>query len=97
MRQLNPVKLHELIASATLWTDELWNAALAYVLENTATPDAIVMARMVLGSELSQHMYKIDYLREFRGWPPTVLPGAFDLMRHQKWVRADARRTGRHW
>jgi hypothetical protein len=86
MQKLNQVKLHELIGTQTLWTDELWNDALDYLVENTATPDAIVMADILLGDEQAPHLYKIDYLRDFRGFPPTVLLGVFDLMRYRKAV-----------
>jgi hypothetical protein len=97
MRHLNQVKLHELIGSATVWTDDLWDDALDYLVENTATPDAIVMAEIVLGDEQAPHLYKVDYLRDFRGFPPTVLLGAFDLMRYRKAASAElAARARRH-
>lgn len=86
MSKLNSVKLHSIIGTSTVWTDEAWNNALTYLLENTSTIDAIAMTRG-LGPEPPGHTHKIDYLREFRSYPPTVLLGAFDMMRAEK-VRA---------
>lgn len=91
MRNLKSVKLHSLIAGTTVWTEELWEGALAYLLENTATPDAQVMAEM-LDSPVSEYsVYKIDYLRQFRQLPPTVVLGAFDWMRFLKDARSSRR------
>lgn len=82
-KPLKPVKLHELIGGQTTWTDEMWDAALEYMLERIGTMQAIFMAEQLHhdGTRLPNYPHKIDYLREFRDYPPTVLLGAFDLMR----------------
>ena len=87
MSTLKPLKLHNLIAGSTAWSDELWDRALAYLLERTSTPDALVMAEVIGSHERPWLVHKIDHLREFRDFPPTVLLGAFDWMRYQKAVR----------
>jgi hypothetical protein len=80
---LKPLKLHELIAGATVWTDELWSEVSTYLLERVGTMDAISMAEQLHsdGTELPDYPHKIDFLREFHDYPPTVLLGSFDLMR----------------
>ncbi|MFD9889721.1 hypothetical protein ACFWY9_10285 [Amycolatopsis sp. NPDC059027] len=88
MSNLNPVKLHTIIGTSTAWTDELWEEALDYLLANTATPDAILMSIALSVGAPPDYPHKIDYLREFRKFPPTLLLGAFDLMRFIKHERA---------
>lgn len=80
---LKPLKLHDLIGGQTTWTDELWKEALAYLLERIGTMQAIYMTEQLHhdGTRLPNYPHKIDYLREFRDYPPTVLLGVFDLMR----------------
>ena len=92
MAKLKPLKLHETIGTSTLWTDELWDKVLTYVLANTATPDALTMIEVLETDNirLSGFAQKTDYLREFHKYPPTVLLGAFDLMR---WRKEQARVT----
>lgn len=89
MRQLiTPVKLHSLIRTPIVWPDSLWNKALSYVLGCTSTADVERMAWVLRRDELSSHVHKADYRREFRDFPSTLLPGALDLMRHHKAARA---------
>jgi hypothetical protein len=90
MPDLKPLKLHTIIGSNTVWTDELWNAALTYLLERIGTHDALAMTESFYGDHAPGYPHKIDYLREFRSYPPTVLLGAFDLMRFNKEARASA-------
>lgn len=87
MAELKPIKLHNIIGSTTVWTDDLWDEALNYLLENTGTLDALAMAETLFGDDRPNYLHKIDYLREFRAYPPTVLLGAFDFMRHHKTAR----------
>lgn len=83
MAELKPLKLHALIGGHTTWTDELWNETLTYLLEHVGTMQAILMAEQLHrdGSTPPNYPHKIDYLREFRDYPPTILLGVFDLMR----------------
>lgn len=83
---LKPLRLHELIGSHAAWTDELWDATLQYLLERVGTDDAIRMGSLLerLTDHTESHSpHKIDYLRRFSGYPPTVLLGIFDLVRQQ--------------
>ena len=84
MVNLKPLKLHDIIGTATAWTDELWDRALTYLLDHTSTFDALAMAEVISSGPVPNYPYKIDFLREFRSYPPTVLLGAFDLMRVRK-------------
>ncbi len=83
MADLKPLKLHAIVGTATVWTDELWSEALTYLLERVGTIEAIFMAQQLHsdGSRLPDYPHKVDFLREFRGYPPTVLLGVFDLAR----------------
>ncbi len=87
MEKLRPIELHKLIGRACEWTDELWDEALDYVLDNTATPaEARMMAVTILGKRIRSYPHKrykekIDFLCEFRDYPPTMFLGAFDLLR----------------
>lgn len=87
MARIKPLKLHDLIAGSTVWSEELWASALGYLLERTSTLDALVMAEVIGIHERPWLVHKIDYLRDFRDFPPTVLLGAFDWMRYQKAAR----------
>lgn len=78
---LKPLKLHELLAMQTIWTDELWEQSLDYLLARVGTDQAIRMAQFILDDNLPNSIHKIDYLREFRVFPPSVLLAAFDLTR----------------
>jgi hypothetical protein len=42
------------------------------------------MAEIFYSGHAPNYPHKIDFLREFRDYPPTVLLGAFDLMRQRK-------------
>jgi hypothetical protein len=86
MAKLHPLKLHTIIGTSTEWTDELWDDALHYLLENTSTLDVLAMTETL--PTLLAFSHKIDYLREFHNYPPTLVLGAFDLMR--------ALKSGRH-
>jgi hypothetical protein len=55
-----------------------------YLLERTGTFDALAMAHVLYGTRLPIYPHKVDFLREFRAYPPTVLLGAFDYMRTVK-------------
>lgn len=93
MAKLNPLKLHTIIGTSTEWTDGLWDDALRYLLENTSTVDALAMTETL--PTLLAFPHKIDYLREFHNYPPTLLLGAFDLMRARKSdASANATRPG---
>lgn len=87
MAILKPLKIHDLIAGSTVWSDELWDRALTYLLERTSTPEALVMAECIRSPERPWLVRKIDHLRDFRDVPPTVLLGAFDWMRYHKAAR----------
>lgn len=81
-KPLKPVKLHDLLGASPTWTDELWDASLTYLLDRVGTVDAILMVQVLPGrSGAPQHLFKIDYIREFRQYPPTLLLGAFDAVR----------------
>jgi hypothetical protein len=86
MTSLKPLKLHRIIGPTTAWTDDLWNEALAYLLERVGTTQSIFMAEQLHHDDtrLPDYPHKIDFLREFRDYPPTVLLGSFDLMRQRK-------------
>ena len=84
MARLKPIKLHLLLGSVTEWTDEMWDEALMYVLENTSTHDAVTMARLIRADRLPDYLHKVDFLRDFRDYPPTMLLAAYDLQRKQK-------------
>jgi hypothetical protein len=84
MSNLKPLKLHEIIGTSTVWTDELWDEALAYLLQRVGTREAVKMALFLLlpnGKNLPDYPHKIDFLREFRKYPPTLLLGIFDVVR----------------
>ncbi|TWP45973.1 hypothetical protein FKR81_37770 [Lentzea tibetensis] len=82
MTKLKPLKLHEIIGTSTEWTDELWDEALRYLLERTGTFQVLFMVQVLPNYEaLPDYLHKFDFLREFRNYPPTLLLGAFDLMR----------------
>jgi hypothetical protein len=84
MANLKPLKLHSIISSSTVWTDELWDEVLTYLLERANTFDALAMAQVLYGDHIPNYPHKVDFLREFRQYPPTVLLGAFDYMRAMK-------------
>jgi hypothetical protein len=88
MANLKPLKLHTILGTSTVWTDELWDEALTYLLEWANTFDALAMAQVLHGTYPPNYPHKIDFLREFRAYPPTVLLGAFDLTR----ARMDAQK-----
>lgn len=81
MTNLKPLKLHDIIRTATVWTDEMWDKSLTYLLGYTSTLDALAMAETLYRDQAPNYLHKIDFLREFRRYPPTTLLGAFDLMR----------------
>lgn len=85
-KPLKPLKIHELLGGQTAWTDELWDQALSYLLERVGTMEAIFMAEQLHHDDtrLPDYPHKIDFLREFREYPPTVLLGVFDLVRVRK-------------
>lgn len=82
---LKPLRLHELIGDHAEWTDELWDETLKYLLERVGTVEAIQMYAVLSGAAGLEDMitspYKVDYLRRFRYYPPTLLLGSFDLVR----------------
>jgi hypothetical protein len=80
---LKPLKLHHIIGTSTAWTDELWNEALDYLLTHVGTLQALTMYSTIdrAGEDTVVSLHKVDFLREFRRYPPTTLLGAFDLMR----------------
>jgi hypothetical protein len=84
--KLKPVKLHELLGGRTLWTDELWEAAEAYVSQSVSTPQAQRMYECIYSDNAKavDYLPKSSLLGEFHYWPPTLLLGAFDLMRTHK-------------
>jgi hypothetical protein len=92
---LKPRKLHGIIGTSTIWTDGLWHESLTYLLGNAGTLDALVMVEVLPLYRPSDTRYKIDYLREFRAYSPTLLLGAFDLMRYLKPSFDD--RSGLFW
>lgn len=73
-KPLKPLKIHELIGGATAWTDDQWNAAIIYLLERVGTMEAIFMAEQLHhdGASVPNYPHKVDFLREFRQYPPTV-------------------------
>lgn len=77
-----PLKLHAIIGGSTIWTDNLWEEVLAYLLERVDTMEAIFMAEQLYhdGTDVPNYAHKADFLQEFRDYPPPLL-GAFDLMR----------------
>lgn len=84
MTNLKPLKLHTIISTATVWTDELWDEALSYLLERVGTLDVLMMVAVLPDDALPHSSRKVDYLRVFHRYPPTLLLGAFDLMRLKK-------------
>lgn len=86
VKPFKPLRLHKLLGGQTAWTDKLWGQALGYLLERVGTMEAIFMAEQLHhdGTRLPNYPHKIDFLREFREYPPTVLLSAFDLMRLRK-------------
>lgn len=93
MTKLKPARLHEILGTSTVWTDELWDQALTYLLSSVETLGALEMVKALDGVQpLTNSIHKIDYLRQFRTYPPTVLLGAFDLMRwlNQRQVEGSA-------
>jgi hypothetical protein len=84
MPNLKPLKLHSVIGASTEWTDELWDEALVYLLDRVGTFDVLMMVDVLPDSVLPQSPHKVDYLRVFRQYPPTLLLGAFDYMRAMK-------------
>jgi len=86
-KPLKPLKLHELIGHQAAWTDELWDEALKYLLERLGTADSVDMALAlaeITNSRVPHSYHKIDYLRTFRAYPPSVLLGMFDLSRRRR-------------
>jgi len=84
MSDVKPLKLHAIIGTSTVWTDELWDDALTYLLERISTVDTLMMARTLHGEHVPNYPHKVDFLREFRKYPPTVLLGIFDLVRWKR-------------
>lgn len=84
MANLKSLKLHQLIGTSTVWTDELWDEALTYLLDRVGTLDVLTMVDVLPESALPHSPYKVDYLRVFRRYPPTLLLGAFDYLRAVK-------------
>lgn len=84
MTNLKPLKLHTILGTSTVWTDELWDEALSYLLDRVGTLDVLTMAEVLPDSAVPHSPHKIDYLRVFRLYPPTLLLGAFDYMRAVK-------------
>ncbi len=91
-KSLKPLKIHELIGNQAAWTDELWDEALKYLLERLGTADSVDMAYAlaeITNSRAPHSYHKIDYLRTFRAYPPSVLLGMFDLARRRRENRED--------
>ena len=84
MSNLKPLKLHSLLGASTVWTDELWDEALRYLLDRVGTVDVLIMVCVLPDDVLPHSPHKVDYLRVFRQYPPTFLLGAFDYMRAAK-------------
>ncbi len=83
---LKPLKIHQLIGERIIWTDELWDEALEYLLGRVGTVDAMDMSVVLhsingLDRDTVRSPHKVDYLRQFRDYPPTLLLGIFDLVR----------------
>jgi hypothetical protein len=90
-KSLKPLKIHALIGQQAAWTDELWDEALTYLLERLGTADAVDMAlalAAITNVHVPQSYHKIDYLRIFRDYPPSILLGMFDLTRRRRENRA---------
>jgi hypothetical protein len=81
MVALKPLKLHAIIGISTEWTDELWEAALSYLRDRVGIVDVLIMATVLPDGLRPYSPHKIDHLREFQQYPPTLLIGAFDYMR----------------
>lgn len=82
MPHLKPLKLHGMISMSPEWTDELWDEALTSLLERAGTMQAIVMVEVLPNSDAFRaYPHKVDLLREFHRYPPTVLLEVFDLVR----------------
>jgi hypothetical protein len=78
--------LHEILGTSTTWTDELWDEALTCLLDRVGTLDVLAMVEVLPESALPHSLYKVDYLRVFRQYPPTLLLGGFDYLRAVKKV-----------
>lgn len=82
MNDLQLVKLHLLIGTRTVWTDELWEDCREYVESHTGNSHVMLMFQFLYGgAKYHRPMTKEAMLGHFREWPPTVLLGAFDRMR----------------
>jgi hypothetical protein len=93
--QLKPVKLHQLLGNECEWSDELWDSALTYLLERLGTNQAIAMADFLSAGSFD-YVHKVDYLRVFRAYPPTVLLGAFDYVRSRGELAVEMSALHRH-
>lgn len=80
MKKWQPSRLHFLLGNQVEWTDALWDEALAFCERNTATPRAICMTA-VLPEQQERILFKIDYLRQFRSFPPLTMLYAYDFQR----------------
>lgn len=81
MTELNSsTPLHKLIAGEVRWTDSLWPKAFSYLDEVVTEEGSESLEAVLLGSP-SAYSTREDRLKEFRRYPPTVLLGAFDLLR----------------
>jgi hypothetical protein len=63
MTQLKPLKIHSIIGTSTVWTDELWDEALTYLLERTGTLQVLAMCQVLHDDELPNSLHKIDPAR----------------------------------
>ena len=89
---LKPLKLHELLAGQTIWTDDLWNETFKYLTAHVVAIEAMDMTKMLNGtvsyrpSEYfsSRNLRKLDHLNHFHKFPPTILLGIYDMMRRRR-------------
>ena len=77
-----PLKIHRLLAFQTVWTDDIWIEVLNYLLASVSDSEALQMTTVLGDSiEFDDSFFKMDYLKEFRPFPPSAILAAFDLIR----------------
>lgn len=83
-----PDQLHQLLAGAYGWTNDLWAQAISLAWDGMTTPDAAQMLSFIDGStafdDQSSSPPTTASLEVFRMYPVAVFLGAYELMRHRR-------------
>ena len=91
---LKPTNLHKLLAARTVWTVDLWIAAIEFIADTFTADEVDELVRLADPGRTGQSSWRDTesihrQLNDYLDYPPTTLLGSFDR------VRADRERHAR--